>query len=124
MQPHAATGERVKHKGVKRIMESNEDLVRLADVVESLLAKFNRLKEEKNELERTLQQREEEIRDLNDTLATLQNEKADVYQRVSSILTSIDEWEKGQGSEAGTTETADAQETSTESTPQLFSMEG
>lgn len=105
-------------------MESNEDLVRLADVVESLLAKFNRLKEEKNELARTLQQREDEIRELNDTLATLQSEKADVYQRVSSILTSIDEWEKGQGPETGAGETGDAQETPAEPSPQLFSMEG
>ena len=104
-------------------MEQNEDLIRLAGVVEELLASFNQLKQEKQELLQTLDEKENNIKELQGTIARLKDEKADVSQRVSGILAALENWEKGPEDEEKKSETENNSETFSAASPQLFTME-
>ncbi|MBI4793722.1 MAG: DUF904 domain-containing protein [Deltaproteobacteria bacterium] len=105
-------------------MEQNEDLIRLAGVVEELLASHNQLKQEKRELVQSVKEKEIYIQELQSSIARLKDEKADVSQRVSGILSVLEKWEKGQMNE----EEKSLQDTSSgpfaEGAPPLFSMGG
>jgi septal ring factor EnvC (AmiA/AmiB activator) len=105
-------------------MEQNEDLIRLAGVVEELLASHAKLKQEKRELLQTVKDKEQHIQELQSSIARLKDEKADVSQRVSGILSVLEKWEKGQESE----EEKSVQENNpglfAEAAPSLFSMGG
>ncbi|MBI5557999.1 MAG: hypothetical protein HY885_10200 [Deltaproteobacteria bacterium] len=104
-------------------MEHNEDLARLAGVVEELLASFNQLKQEKMELVQSLKDKESHIQELQSAISRFKEEKADVSQRVSGILSALEQWEKGQvGSEKKSAEENTSQAFS-EAPPQLFPME-
>lgn len=80
-------------------MEKNEDLIRLAGVVEELLANYNQLKMEKKDLIRTVAERDQYISELQGVISRMKDEKADVSQRVSGILAALENWEKGHGEE-------------------------
>jgi len=73
-----------------------EAMVRLEAVVEKLLAGYNGLKQEKLELEARLRQKEFEVEELQEVVATLKQEKTVVHKRVSGLLDSIEEWERNQ----------------------------
>lgn len=104
-------------------MEQNDDLVRLAGVVEDLLANFNQLRTENAELQQTIKDREFQIRDLEEHVARLQGEKTDVSKRVSGILNSIQEWEKSLPQQEKKVEAESSQKSKPEPVAQLFSME-
>ncbi len=80
-------------------MEHNQDLIRLAGVVEELLGSYNQLKQEKNDLIRTIGERDKNISELQAVIAKMKEEKADVSQRVSGILAALENWEQGHGDE-------------------------
>jgi predicted nuclease with TOPRIM domain len=103
-------------------MEQNEDLIRLAGVVEELLASFNQLKQEKMVLLQTLGEKENYIKDLQASIARLKDEKADVSQRVSGILSALENWEKGQDEAEKKTVNENTSEAFSAASPQLFSM--
>ena len=103
-------------------MEQNEDLIRLAGVVEELLASFNQLKQEKSDLLQTLDERENYIKQLQGSITRLKDEKADVSQRVSGILSALENWEKGQDNEEKKSLKENAPESSPAASPQLFAM--
>ncbi|OKY74318.1 MAG: hypothetical protein BM485_13715 [Desulfobulbaceae bacterium DB1] len=104
-------------------MEQNEDLIRLAEVVEDLLANYNQLKKEKADLLQTISDRDCQIKELDEQLGRLQNEKHDVSKRVSGILSTIQDWEKGLVSEEKKESPENPQKAKSESIAHLFSME-
>ncbi|MCB2183438.1 MAG: DUF904 domain-containing protein [Desulfobulbaceae bacterium] len=104
-------------------MEQNNDLTKLASVVEDMLSRFNKLKEEKEDLLLTLAAKEEQIKELQESVSSLNEEKSDVYERVSGILGSIDEWEKSQLAEEKKSPEEKTSETATHADSQLFSMD-
>ncbi len=73
-----------------------EAMARLEAVVEKLLANFNSMKQEKAEVEAQLRQRSYEVEELQEVVAALKDEKSVVHQRVSGLLSSIEDWEKNQ----------------------------
>ena len=76
--------------------QQEEAMAQLEAVVEKLLAGFNGLKQEKAELEAQLRQKNFEVEEVQEVLAALKEEKSLVHQRVTGLLQSIEEWEKGQ----------------------------
>lgn len=105
-------------------MEENNDLVKLAGVVEDMISRFNQLKKEKEILLGKMQDRELEIVELKSTIDSLKEEKTDAYQRVSGILGSIDEWEKNLLEEEKESSEDIDEKTLQERSSQLFAMEG
>jgi chromosome segregation ATPase len=104
-------------------MIETEDLGRLENVVGKLLADFNDLKAEKNKLENLLQQKNNEIDELQEAVDRVHSERTQVHQRVSGILSSIEKWEEHQSPQEQDASEDKASEKSTAS-PQLFSMNG
>ena len=104
-------------------MIETEDLGRLENVVEKLLADFNDLKVEKNKLENLLQQKNNEIEELQEAFGKVNSEQTQVHQRVSGILSSIEKWEQHQSSQGQDAPEEKGDETPAAS-PQLFSMNG
>ena len=104
-------------------MIETEDIGRLENVVGKLLADFNDLKVEKNKLESLLQQKNNEIVELQEVFDNINNERTQVHQRVSTLLSSIEKWEQHQSPEV-----QDASEEKGDekpgASPQLFSMNG
>ncbi|MFH1218068.1 MAG: hypothetical protein V1706_16360 [Pseudomonadota bacterium] len=104
-------------------MEHNEDLIRLAEVVEELLTNFNQLKNENTELLQTISDRDFQIKEMEEQVNRLQNEKHDASKRVSGILSSIQEWEKGIAGEEKKESTESIQKPKSDSVAHLFSIE-
>lgn len=75
-------------------MEQNEDLVRLEQFVEKLIASHNKLKKEKNEIMAQLQERQQEITKLEEKIKNLQEDRSTIQTRVIGLIDRIDEWEK------------------------------
>ncbi|MDH4320885.1 MAG: cell division protein ZapB [Desulfobulbaceae bacterium] len=80
-------------------MEGEKDidrLERLESSVERLLAGYNTIRVEKTALEQLLESKNNEINGLQETIAALKGEKSAIHQRVSGLLSSIEEWEESQ----------------------------
>jgi chromosome segregation ATPase len=107
-------------------MIETEDLGRLESVVEKLLGDFNELRNEKNKLETLLQQKNSEIDELQESLDKVHNDRTQVHQRVSGILSSIEKWEQHQSpkKDQAVEETEEKNEEKPGNSPQLFSMNG
>lgn len=104
-------------------MIETEDLGRLENVVGKLLVDFNDLKVEKNKLENLLQQKNNEINELQEAVDKVNSERTQVHQRVSGILSSIEKWEEHQSPQGQDAPEEKGDEKSAAS-PQLFSMNG
>ena len=106
-------------------MENSEDLGRLEQFVERLLASHNQLKSENHEIKALLQQKEQEILELKDMNKGLQEDRNVMHDRVTGLIDRIDEWEKvfestgtGQNASPGSSQ---AQNVTQESSP-LFNV--
>jgi chromosome segregation ATPase len=75
-------------------MENVENLAQLESAVDKLLTAINEMKQEKLVLRARLDSRDQEIVSLKQQLQVLQDERSQVEQRVSGLLSSIDKWEK------------------------------
>jgi chromosome segregation ATPase len=84
----------VKNEGY--VMENNSELVRLEQFVDTVLNKYNDLKDRFHALEATLRERDEECAALKDDVAELRDERSEVGSRVSGLLGRIEQWEAGQ----------------------------
>ncbi len=104
-------------------MQQNEDIIKLAGVVEDLISRYNHLNQEKDELVLRLQGKEEHIQELQNTISGLKDEKTDAYQRVSGILGSIDAWEKGQQEHEKKSNDEKTHEPLSDQASNLFAME-
>lgn len=106
-------------------MGNSEDLGRLEQFVEKLLASHNQLKSENHEIKELLQQREQEIVELKEMNKGLQEDRSVMHDRVTGLIGRIDEWEKvfestgsGQNDNSGS---GQAQNVTQESSP-LFNV--
>lgn len=85
-------------------MENNAELVRLEQFVDTVLNKYNDLKERFHALEATLRERDDECAALKQDVAELRDERSEVGSRVAGLLGRIEQWESDQddpGSEEG-----------------------
>ena len=83
-------------------MENNAELVRLEQFVDTLLNKYNDLKDRFHALEATLRERDSECASLKDDIAALKDERSEVGSRVSGLLDRIEQWEAEEESSAQT----------------------
>ena len=74
----------------------NETLLKLEAVVQKMLGNINELKSEKSSLESQLQEKTSKIEELENMLASATSDQEDVSARVSSLISSIEEWEKSE----------------------------
>ena len=86
----------MQNEGENTSMEY-EELGRLENIIEKLLTKFNSLRQEKNNLEADLRQKDQELRELRETTTRLREEKEVIHERVTSLLGSLEKWEETQG---------------------------
>ena len=82
-------------------MENNSELVRLEQFVDTVLNKYNDLKDRFHALEATLRERDDECAGLKEDIAELRDERSEVGSRVTGLLGRIEQWEADQGSEEG-----------------------
>ncbi|MBU1567783.1 MAG: hypothetical protein KJ630_19425 [Proteobacteria bacterium] len=76
-------------------MSQDNELRRLEQFVEKLLARFSELRAEKANLLQELRERELKIDDLRNNLSSRDLERSEISQRVSKIVEQIEEWESG-----------------------------
>ena len=75
-------------------MERNEDLARLEQFVEKLIASHNQLKNQNNEINARLQAKQQEIVELQEVIKNLQEDRSVMHKRVTGLLDRIDDWER------------------------------
>lgn len=71
-----------------------DDLNRLENIVEKLLASLDAIQKERNELSGRLSQLENEKKKLQQELQNQQEDKEQIRQRVNSLISGIEKWEK------------------------------
>lgn len=77
-------------------MGQESELKRLEQFVEKLLSKFSALQEVKRNLEKTLEEKDVLIDQLQSTLTTTDSRQVEVSQRLGSLVAKIEEWEQQQ----------------------------
>ena len=75
-------------------MEHNEDLARLEQFVEKLVDSHNQLKKEKNEILVQVQEKQQEIAQLQEMLKSLQEDRSVMHNQVTGLIDRIGEWEQ------------------------------
>ena len=75
-------------------MDNVESLAYLEEVVEKMLAALKSLKQEKLVLEARVESRDQEITAFKEQMESLQRERGQIQQRVASLISSIEKWEK------------------------------
>ncbi len=81
-------------------MTKEQDLAKLEGIVENLLLRFNVLKHENVELKAQVKAKEDKIDVLGTQIDTMTVNKSEVHGRVSSLIDSIEDWEKSFSDEA------------------------
>ncbi len=76
-------------------MSQDNELRRLEQFVEKLLARFSELRAEKAKLLQELRERELQVEGLRNDLSSRDMERSEISQRVSKIVEQIEEWETG-----------------------------
>lgn len=74
-------------------MEQESELHRLEKFVEKILTRFTALKEEKNQLEQEVFERDLLIEELRETISSKVAERSEISDRVNRIVDQIEEWE-------------------------------
>jgi SMC interacting uncharacterized protein involved in chromosome segregation len=75
-------------------MEQSENLGRLEQFVEKLIDNHNQLKNEKSKLMAQLQEKQQEIVELQETVKSLQEDRSVMHNQVTGLIDRIGEWEK------------------------------
>ncbi len=75
-------------------MEQSENLGRLEQFVEKLIDNYNQLKNEKSELMAQLQEKQQEIVELQETVKSLQEDRSVMHNQVTGLIDRIGEWDK------------------------------
>jgi predicted nuclease with TOPRIM domain len=108
-------------------MDHQDELGRLAGIIEKVLARFDGLKKEKKLLEETVQQKEAEAQQLRQEVSLLNEEKQHICKRVDSLLVTIEKWEEENvmaDNEAKSSEHNKSASQLAGSSSQLFSLAG
>jgi len=77
-------------------MDQGKELARLEQFVDKLLTNYNVLKKECDGLQKRLQDREKENKQLLEQVDGLRSDKSDMHSRVTGLIGKIEEWEKSQ----------------------------
>ena len=106
-------------------MEHSVNLGRLEQFVEKLINNHNQLKNEKSVLTAQLQEKQQEIVELQETVKSLQEDRSVMHNQVTGLIDRIGEWEKildkeGTGNNSGSGE-GEARSLSNESSS-LFTL--
>ena len=109
-------------------MEDRENLQRLDDLVGKLLAAYNKLQEKNKKLSDDLQASQLDVAHLQEKVAGLEDDKNHVHERVSGILSLVEQWEnfhvnKLDHAESHDVVTEEIRQKEAESSSQLFSVE-
>ena len=106
-------------------MENNEDLARLEQFVDKLIGSHNQLKKEKDEMTAQMQEKQQEIAELQEMVKSLQEDRGVMHNQVTGLIDRIGEWEKvfdqedpGQSSKSENEQTQNLSEES----PSLFNV--
>lgn len=75
-------------------MAGLENLTLLEMAVDKLVLGMQEIKQKKLVLQASLESRDLEIKNLKEQLQVLQGERVQIDQRISSLLSSIEKWEK------------------------------
>jgi FtsZ-binding cell division protein ZapB len=75
------------------IAKNNEEIIRLEQLVESLISRYKEQKEKLQALEKKFRDREEECALLKLENSELQKQRGEVASRVAGLLGRIEEWE-------------------------------
>ena len=75
-------------------MENNEDLARLEQFVEKLIGSHNQLKKEKDEMTARMQEKQQEIAELQEMIESLQEDRSVMHNQVTGLIDRIGEWEQ------------------------------
>ena len=73
-----------------------EELGKLEQFIEKLLASHNSLKKECEELKELLQKRETDCSELHESIQSFQEDKNLMRERVAGLIGKIEDWEKSQ----------------------------
>ncbi len=87
-------------KETLEVMKYEEDLGRLEQYLEKMLAGYNDLKRKKEELQASLRQKEAENIKLQEQIGGLRENRNIIRDRVTGLIGRIEEWERAQ-TEAG-----------------------
>jgi len=100
------------------------DFSKLEAVVEKLLASLNSIKEEKVDLQRQIADKDLKIQELEKEIASLNDDQKKIGDRVSSLIGSIEDWEKGTGADQKEGNTSNPEDSPETQKPegQLFNM--
>ncbi len=102
----------------------HSELSRLEQFVEKLLASTAALRQQQADLEARLQEREQMIDELRDTLAAREAERSAVNQRLSRVVGQLQQWEQSLAEDAAPAETAESEDTvETKETAETAKME-
>ncbi len=109
-------------------MEDRENLQRLDDLVGKLLAAYNKLQDKNKKLSDDLQASQLDVAHLQEKVAGLEDEKNHVHERVSGILSLVEQWEdahvnKVDQGESRAVVNEEIRQQEVESSSQLFSVE-
>lgn len=74
-------------------MARDSELIRLEEYVDKLLGEFSSVKAEKQRLEELLKEQKVENKRLADALNSVDSERTDVCDRVTSIISRLERWE-------------------------------
>jgi chromosome segregation ATPase len=88
-------------------MARESELIRLEEFVEKLLGEFTSIKAEKQRLELLLREQQDENHRLQEALDSVDSERTDVCDRVTSIIARLERWEADLDGEASAPEPAE-----------------
>lgn len=91
-------------------MKQDSELGRLENFVNSLLARYNALKDDNAKLSQDVLEKDEMIDDLRASLAQLESERSEISNRVGGIIQQIEQWEKDGGAGVGQPTTSENSE--------------
>lgn len=74
-------------------MENNQELARLEEFIDNLLAKYRQLKKSCTEFEQVIEARDAKCAKLEETIAELRQERKMVGDKVNGLLHRIEKWE-------------------------------
>lgn len=88
-------------------MDQESEFERLERYVSRLLTQYDRLLEENSVLLKNLEQKENEIQDLNNKINSADTERGDISNRIKALIDQIEEWESTISNTDASTEQAE-----------------
>ena len=117
----------LEHEEPEAVMVYEEEFARLEQFVERLIVSYNELKAENSSLQERLAETEQQNRQNKDLVNNLQNDRALMLERVTHLISKVDEWEKSHTSAEDTQDILSKKKTRSKAvatSDQTFSLPG